>query len=193
MKLYRTLLLLSVGFAAVFVARQHRSPVPLLAPSVKTSFAGAVGERFDHDSRISVSQNPHGESDRTYFEFSGRLIGTMYVTASLPSVSHEIMKEVIIKHTKNNYGATSVAHSALTNRNGYVFDHFSSDAHKDGRAYHYELYLHETKPLTPSIADSYLRQMLGMHKFEFFIASDDAAEVLPLIRDIIDSFQVPRR
>lgn len=193
MKLYRSLLLTSVALAIAFAAWHYRSPAPPVVASANVVFTGTVGERFDHDPRITVYQNPHGAADRAYFQFSGRPIGAMFVTAPPPSAPPETMREVVIEHTKKDYGATSVIHTSLTNRNGYLFDRFSSDAHKDGRTYHYELYLHETKPLSPSISDSYLLQMFGMHKFEFIIPSEDAPELVPLIHALIDSFRVVRR
>ena len=189
MRLYRYLLLSVACLVVVYFVSSQRARVTNSARNHEFFF-GAVGEQFEHDPRISVTQNPHGEADRALFTFAGHHIGAMFVTASPPSGVRDVLVEVIIEETKKQYGATSVSHRTLTNRNGLLFDHFSSDAHNNGKTYRYELYLYEARPLTPSISDTYLRQMLGMHKFEFIVPIDEAPDVLPLINGVIDTFKL---
>ncbi len=190
MRLYRYLLVSVTCLVVVYFVLSKRSNESSNTSGNHEFFFGAIGEQFEHDPRISVTQNPHGESDRAFFTFAGHHIGAMFVSAPPPSGARDFLTEVIIERTKKDFGATSVSHRTLTNRNGLSFDHFSSDAHNGGMTYRYELYLHEAQPLTPSISDTYLRQMLGMHKFEFIVPIKEAPDVLPLINEVIDTFKL---
>ena len=152
-------------------------------------FFGGFGERFEYSPKIAIDYNPHGGANRAVFSHDGAPIGIMSVTAPPPEgVSEDVMKDVIIESTKKQYSATAVKYSQFTNRSGYTFHHYSSDAQRDGVSYRYEMFLHIDKRKLPSMAHSFLAGHFGMHKFEFIIPDNRFTSVMPLLNSVIDSF-----
>lgn len=162
---------------------------PRTSPAKRETFVGGFGERFDYSPRIAIAYNPHGGADRAMFSHDGTPIGAMFVTAPPPvGTPEDVMKDVIIESTKAQYGATAVKYSQFTNQAGYTFHHYSSDAHRDGASYRYELFLHIDRRKMPSLAKSMLVEQFGMHKFEFIIPDKRFATVMPLLLSVVDSF-----
>ena len=153
-------------------------------------FKGSVGESFEHDPRITVVHNPHGGASHADFLFEGRFVGMMDLVAPPPkTLSPNDIREAIIEDTKKLCSTTTVAWKKMKNRHGVEFDCFSAKAHHEGKNYRYELYTHVEQGRTPSVSDTLLRQILGMHKIYFMISEEESSVILPLAHEIIDSFQ----
>lgn len=204
MKIYKHALLLLAVLAALYLAFGHRWSTRINQRHDLEVFSGALGENLEHDLRLSIQQNPHGEADRAFFSLDGKHLGVMFATAPPPSGPAEVFRDSGMDHIKKMYSATSVAYSRWINRHGCAFDHFSASTYDQGKPYRYEIYCyeHEAKPPPASLEtasaselnDLYMRKMFGMHKFEFAIPPEDAEAVLPLIREMMDSFHLePRR
>jgi hypothetical protein len=159
------------------------------APAQKI-FKGSMGESFEHDPRITVVHNPHGGATHADFLFEGRFVGMMDLVAPPPkTLSPNDIREAIIEDTKKLCSTTTVAWKKMKNRHGVEFDCFSATARHEGKAYRFELYTHVEQARTPSVSDTLLRQILGMHKIYFVIPDGEVSLVLPLAHEVIDSFQ----
>ena len=158
-------------------------------PATNEIFEGGFGEHFEYSPEIVVDYNPHGGATKARFLHDGIPVGFMLVTTSPEKKMLEVLlKDVIIESTKKQYGATKVEYSEFTNRSGFTFHHFSSDANHEGIAYRYELFLHIDNRDLPSEAQSFIADHFGMHKFEFLIPDNRFSTVMPLLSPIIDTF-----
>ncbi|HCN31468.1 MAG TPA: hypothetical protein DIT64_22755 [Verrucomicrobiales bacterium] len=105
------------------------------------------------------------------------------------NLSPNDIREAIIEDAKKLCSTTTVAWQKMKNRHGVEFDCFSATAYHEGKTYRYELYTHVEQARTPSVSDTILRQILGMHKIHFMISEEEASFISPLAHGIIDSFR----